>query len=268
MHPFKTAFSAVFLCLVSLHAAAITNDDVFAYAEAHYPSIFRGISSAGQYFQYSYRYYPGTGNYLGVDNNNVIHLMGVYTQGVITPVGPVSDFVPAIIAWKQEGGSRFVKVDNSGYSLPLDAATWTCTRDTSTGLLWEVKTDDGGLRDKDWVYTAYEATGMNGNNVCDASKTCNQFYFRDAVNAVGLCGYRDWRLPSVTELEKLQDPSQPQPPYINQQFFPNTKSAKYWTGSGYSSGLNQSIWWVDFATVYSASTKFKDIKQHVRLVRP
>lgn len=164
--------------------------------------------------------------------------------------------------------SRFTKIDSFGNRLSATATNWSCTLDTKNGLLWEVKTDDGGLRDKDWVYTAYEATGTNGNGVCDVAKSCNQFYFRDAVNLAGLCGYKDWRLSRVTELEGLLDSSQPQAPFIDIQYFPFTKSGKYWTGSGYG-GLDSSIWWVDFSTSnYSASTRFKDIQLHVRLVRP
>lgn len=163
---------------------------------------------------------------------------------------------------------RFTKVDSFGNRLSATATNWSCTLDTKNGLLWEVKTDDGGLRDKDWVYTAYEATGTNGNGVCDVAKSCNQFYFRDAVNQAGLCGYKDWRLSRVTELEGLQDSSQSQAPFIDIQYFPFTKSGKYWTGSGYGE-VGSSIWWVDFSTSnYFASTRFKDIQFHVRLVRP
>lgn len=167
----------------------------------------------------------------------------------------------------QPVASVFVKVDGSGNQLPADSPTWSCTLNTQTGLLWEVKTDDGGLRDKDWVYTAYETTGANGNGVCDATKNCNQYFFKSAVNAAGLCGYKDWRLPQLTELESLQDRSQSQAPYINGGYFPFTLSAKYWTGSyfGFADG---NVWWVDFASLESASTTFKDIQNHVRLVRP
>ena len=38
-------------------------------------------------------------------------------------------------------------------------------RDNVTGLMWEVKTDDGGLRDKDWTYSWYnpDATTNGGS---------------------------------------------------------------------------------------------------------
>jgi Protein of unknown function (DUF1566) len=167
----------------------------------------------------------------------------------------------------QTATAKYQKIDSSGASVPAATNFWLCTQDTTSGLTWEIKTTDGGLRDLNWVYTAYETTGANGNGVCDQTKTCNQNYFRDAVNTVGLCGHSDWRLPTLTELEGLQDKSQTQSPYINITFFPNTKPGIYWTGSGIF-GLNSSQWWVDFSTIRSASTPFRDIQNYVRLVRP
>ena len=56
----------------------------------------------------------------------------------------------------------YSKIANDG-SLLADAAVlgtgakdWACTRDNATGLVWEVKTDDGGLRDKDNTYSWYD----------------------------------------------------------------------------------------------------------------
>ena len=52
-------------------------------------------------------------------------------------------------------GFSFTKLDANGKALAASAATWSCVRDNVTGLIWEAKTDDGGLRDKDWTYTWY-----------------------------------------------------------------------------------------------------------------
>ena len=54
-------------------------------------------------------------------------------------------------------GFDYTKIANDGSELPADAplgsaaGEWACTRDNATGLVWEVKTDDGGLRDMDWL---------------------------------------------------------------------------------------------------------------------
>jgi hypothetical protein len=52
-------------------------------------------------------------------------------------------------------GFSFTKLDANGSDLPASATDWSCVRDNVTGLIWEVKTDDGGLRDQDWKYTWY-----------------------------------------------------------------------------------------------------------------
>lgn len=55
----------------------------------------------------------------------------------------------------------YTKIANDGSELSktvklgTGAKDWACTKDNNTGLIWEVKTNDGGLRDKDWKYTWY-----------------------------------------------------------------------------------------------------------------
>jgi hypothetical protein len=49
--------------------------------------------------------------------------------------------------------STYTKIANNGANLPDSAllgtgpTDWACTRDNRSGLLWEVKTADSGLRD-------------------------------------------------------------------------------------------------------------------------
>ncbi|MDO4706543.1 Lcl C-terminal domain-containing protein [Allofranklinella schreckenbergeri] len=87
-----------------------------------------------------------------------------------------------------------------------------CVRDKVSGLLWEGKTNDGGLRDGSRLYTNW-GDGRAG----DASAYVAQ------VNAMGLCGFDDWRLPTVDELQSLVDYRRPLPgPAIDAQWFPHT----------------------------------------------
>lgn len=53
-------------------------------------------------------------------------------------------------------GFNFTKIDSSGNVLPVVAANWSAVLDNVTGLMWENKTDDGGLHDKDNLYTWYD----------------------------------------------------------------------------------------------------------------
>ena len=98
----ESVFKIQVAALVQITAptAPISNARVFAYAEANFPSIFTGTATVGQYQQYSYRYYPATGNYLAVDTTGVISLLGPYTGNVLTAVGPVESFRAFITSWE------------------------------------------------------------------------------------------------------------------------------------------------------------------------
>lgn len=148
-------------------------------------------------------------------------------------------------------GRGYTKIANdgselaAGASLGTGASDWACTRDNITGLIWEIKTDDSGLRDKDWTYAWYDTdTSINGNNsgstgsnTCNStlpSNLCNTTAFRDAVNTAGLCGATDWRLPTGKELQSLVHYGASAAPTIDGTWFPNTVSGYYWSGTSYA----------------------------------
>ncbi|ACD95792.1 Lcl C-terminal domain-containing protein [Trichlorobacter lovleyi] len=112
----------------------------------------------------------------------------------------------------------------------------SCVQDNKTGLIWEGKTDDGGLRDKDNTYTNY-----GDSRAGDASA------YVTAVNATSLCGYTDWRLPTADELQMIVDYSIAYPaPTINSTWFPNTVGSAYWSASPYA-GYSDYAWVVHFS---------------------
>ncbi|CAK0745986.1 hypothetical protein CCP3SC5AM1_1320001 [Gammaproteobacteria bacterium] len=153
-------------------------------------------------------------------------------------------------------GFDYTKIANDGSKLSdsavlgIDSKDWACTRDNVTGFLWEVKTDDGGVRDKDNTYTWDNAMGS----------------FVTAVNANGLCGFNDWRLPTIKELTGIvhygiADPG----PTIDLAYFPNTSASSFWSASAYAYN-SANAWYVSFgngnAFYYDRSHAFQ-----VRLVR-
>lgn len=70
-----------------------------------------------------------------------------------------------------------------------------CVKDELTGLTWEVKTVGiGGLRDE-WNTFTNLGNGQPGDSSAYVA----------AVNAQGLCGYTDWRIPTADELQSLVD---------------------------------------------------------------
>jgi len=117
-----------------------------------------------------------------------------------------------------------------------------CVRDNVTELIWEVKTDDDGLRDRDWTYTWYSTvTTTNGGNAGSNSVTntcnstlasCNIEAYAAAVNSAALCGFNDWRLPSFRELQTLVHYGA-QSPAIDTTYFPNTVASNFWSASTY-----------------------------------
>jgi pimeloyl-ACP methyl ester carboxylesterase len=170
-------------------------------------------------------------------------------------------------------GFSFTKLDANGNALAASATSWSCVRDNVTGLVWEVKTDDGGLRDKDWTYNWYNPDGStnggfagyadNGNNCYDAAR-CDTYKYVADVNSQGLCGARDWRLASVDEFLSIVSNDRTGPA-IDAGYFPNTVSSWFWSSSPYADN-SDGAWAVDFDNgyVYSGS---KGNARYVRLVR-
>ena len=70
----------------------------------------------------------------------------------------------------------------------LDNGDGTIT-DTKTGLMWEKKSDDGTLHDKDGFYTWDNAFSV----------------FVAGLNSANFAGHNDWRLPNINELQSLAD---------------------------------------------------------------
>ncbi|MFP8777863.1 DUF1566 domain-containing protein [Hydrogenophaga sp. RWCD_12] len=143
---------------------------------------------------------------------------------------------------------------------PINYARTGCVRDNVTGLVWEGKTDDGGLRDKDNLYTN-QGNGLPG----DTSG------YLAAVNAANLCGHHDWRLPTVNELRgilkhDINDSSISV--IVDSTWFPNTQAERYWTGDA-DSNDSRYAWSVNFgASGSTAATQFRSSGNfYLRLVR-
>ena len=168
-------------------------------------------------------------------------------------------------------GFSFTKLDSNGNPLAASAKSWTCVRDNVTGLTWEVKTDNGGLRDKDWTYTWYnpDATtngggaGIQNGGTC-AGSACDTQAFVQAVNSQGLCGARDWRLPPDRELMSIVSNDRIYPA-IDADWFPYSQSLRFWSSSPWADYYD-SAWLVYFSNG-SVSYGFKGSAFYVRLVR-
>ena len=159
--------------------------------------------------------------------------------------------------------SDYTKLDARGNKLPKSARSWACVLDNRSGLVWEVKTNDGGARDKD---NKYRWGGRGASDVALANYDGNDESRRkksrwdgkgkryddwnklvDAANFEQLCGFADWRVPDLFELaslvrcrggsyQNLDDgcSGSYQKPTIDTDYFPNAKSSWYWSASPYA----------------------------------
>lgn len=179
-----------------------------------------------------------------------------------------SDAAAALAAVSSAG---FIKLANTGAVLGDDADSWECVEDRSSHLTWEVKKNDGGIRDRDnsysWLNDAdggQDGTGNGGR--CKGGISCDTSSYARAINERGLCGYTDWRLPTKEELETLVDyGSGTRQATINTTYFPEAIPSWYWTASENPQRADYA-WYVLFRNGI-ALNDLKERPKHIRLVR-
>ena len=173
----------------------------------------------------------------------LLRLRGLVLAGLL--------MLPVLPLAQVDGGvTDFTKIAHSGDELPLSAATgesgsdWACLRDNRTGLTWELKTIARGPRDQRWTYTPYDSNPLtnggypgykdttSGDCVRDAmeGRSCNTEAYVKLLRQKRLCGFDDWRLPTVSELVAVSGQTANSPPAKTDRLLPNTYSGWYWTG--------------------------------------
>jgi hypothetical protein len=158
--------------------------------------------------------------------------------------------LPAVAGEELPQEAAFTKIANSGRALPPTAQLgagkedWACLRDNQTGLVWEIKTADSGLRDHRWTYTPYDSDPSTSGGFPGykdqtsgrclrekmAGSSCNTEAYIHAVRATRLCGFNDWRLPVVRELVAVSAQAADASPAATSRLLPNTLPGWYWTG--------------------------------------
>lgn len=187
----------------------------------------------------------------------------LYTYTVVAAVNGVDTYKGSVV---NVNPHAYLKLDTDGFPLADQAADfvsteWSCVYDEEAEVMWEVKSNDGGLRDKSWTYSWYNTdsfingfdhgigdTGLgtttlyqdglgysvvvNSDNCFYPEKCDTQKYVVDVneLNVNGLCGYSDWRMPEIDELISLIKPlGTTNTPMIDSDYFPNTNLFFFWS---------------------------------------
>ena len=171
--------------------------------------------------------------------------------------------------------SQLVKLDTFQNPLSEDAKQWDCVTDRTTGLVWEVKTNDLGLQDANNYYSWYNTNdilnlgfaGQKDNGKCRGGIDCDTQSYVNAINKKGYCGYSDWRLPSRKDLQTLvqSHTDTTENVMIDTRFFPRASGDWYWSSD--SDAENPKYAWYVLYFNGRAMKAEKSRAKRIRLVR-
>jgi hypothetical protein len=164
----------------------------------------------------------------------------------------------------------YTKLGQNGIELPefsTQADGWIMTRDNVTKLIWEIKTDDGSVHDKDNIYTWFDSNPLtNGGYAGTPGDGTDTEDFINTLNSAYYGGFEDWRMPTFKELSTLLN-SAMMYPYadIDSEWFPNTLRSDYWSSTTIIT-YNINAWHVSF-NFTEFHIRNKSAKLRVRAVR-
>jgi len=159
----------------------------------------------------------------------------------------------------------YIKMDSQGNYLPDGAASWAMVRDSVTGLVWEIKTDDGSIHDRDNTYTWCDTNpDTNGGDAGTCGDGTDTGFLLSALNTENFGGSADWRLPTQEELRSIADYGRIQPA-VTEDYFPRMHAADYWSSTTLADDTSDA-WCMRFTDGVDYSGEKPD-RKYVRAVR-
>lgn len=125
-------------------------------------------------------------------------------------------------------GDLLIKMSANGLELADDATEWSCVKNNVTGQVWEKKVQSN----KDDTYT------LDGT-VSDVS------FFVNKINDTALCGYTNWRLPSLKELNSITDKTiqaTASAGVVNINYFPFLMQNNSYSSASFNQIHSNTIW--------------------------
>jgi len=153
----------------------------------------------------------------------------------------------------------YTKLDSNGKALADSATSWAMVKDNVTGLIWENKTDDGSIHDKDNTYTWYDSNpATNGGFAGTPGDGTDTEDFIKALNNAKFGGLTNWRMPTVNELVYLINYGIIYPgPAIDTRYFPNIQQSYYWSSTPDAS-VSSDTWEISFSFGWNISLSKSD----------
>ncbi|MCX8520928.1 MAG: DUF1566 domain-containing protein [Rhodoferax sp.] len=235
------------------------NQSVVAGQPATFSVVATGYALSYQWKRNGYNISGATSSTYTTPASSIWDNGALYSVDVSNVVGTVTSNTATL---------TFVQSQATGYSLvtKADGDTYDkteCVKNDSTGLVWEGKTVSG-TRAGTNTYTNFDATYTGGTAI---NASTNSMGYVNAVNALALCGFTDWRMPTRSELQEILK-LQAFGPQIDTTWFPNTQIAGYWTSTPYLAtyGHVGNAWSIFFRNGNSTYTD-RSSTGAVRLVR-
>ncbi len=133
--------------------------------------------------------------------------------------------------------AHFARLDARGQVIEAAGVPHHCVRDLRTGLMWQVEGE--GLHSRDDTFSWYNSErqghmsepGLMDGGQCGLDR-CDTEALVAAVNARGLCGHNDWRLPTLEEAMTLSDRRRIDTGMtLDPVYFPDAVAGEYWTAT-------------------------------------